>query len=69
MPNSPERRKGSYFREKQTVQDKRVQFRNTVEFVESSAVELRGRAEQPREGEGGRFTRRALQRQIEESTS
>ena len=61
MPNSPERRKGSYFREKQTVQDKRVQSRNTVEFVESSAVELRGRVEQHREGEGGSFTRRVLQ--------
>ena len=35
--------------------------------LESSAVELRGRVEQHREGEGGSFTGRVLQRQIEEN--
>jgi hypothetical protein len=37
--------------------------------VESSAVELRGRVEQDREGGGSSFTCRVLQRQIEERTS
>lgn len=32
-------------------------------------IGLRGRAEQHREGEGGSFTRRILQRQIEKRTS
>jgi hypothetical protein len=38
----------------QTVQ-KRAQHRTTVKFMENSAVELRGRVEQQREG-GGSFT-------------
>ena len=49
-------------KERQTGQDrrKRVQHRNAVEFLESSAVELRGRVEQPREGEGGCFTEKSF---------
>jgi len=41
---------------------------NTVEFMESSIVDLRGRIEQLREGKGGSFTGRVLQRQTEERT-
>jgi len=37
-----------------------------VEFAENSTVELRGRVEQHREGDGDSFTRRVLQRQSEE---
>ena len=48
-----ERGKGSYLRERQTAQEEESTVQDTVEFVESSAVELRGQVEQHREGEGG----------------
>ena len=35
-------------------------YRNTIEFVENSAVELKERVEQQREGGGVKFTGRVL---------
>ena len=69
MPNSQEKRgKGSYLgRDRHTGEESTAQ--DTVESMESSAVELRGRVEQPREGEGGSFTGKVLQRQTEERAS
>ena len=62
-------RKGKLFKGQADNTGEESAVRNTGEFMESRAGELRKRVGQHREGEGGRFTRRALQRQIEESTS
>jgi hypothetical protein len=68
MPNSYEKRKGSYLRERLPVQEKGVQSRNTVESMESSAVELGRRVEQRGEREKeavspGEFYRDRLKRE------
>lgn len=67
QPSGEESRERSYLRGKQTVQEEST-AQDTVEFLESSGLELRRSVEQHREGEGSSFTRRILQRQIEERT-
>ena len=62
MPNSHEKKE-----ERKATLWNRVQSRNTVEFLESSAVELRGRVEQHQEGEGV-VLQEEFYRDIEERT-
>lgn len=68
LPNSPEQREER--EEKNTVQEEDgTQYSNTLEFVKSKTVELRGRVEQFREEEGENFTGQVLQKQTEERTN
>ena len=58
--------KGSLLNERLKKREERESpVQDTVESMESSTVEWRGRVEQPREEEGGSSTGRVLQRQIE----
>jgi hypothetical protein len=61
--------KGKRLKGEQAVQEEESAAHDTVKLTGSSAVELRGRMEQLGEGGGGSFTRRILQRQIEERRS
>jgi hypothetical protein len=71
MSNSQEKREEREATEGRDRQyrRKRAQYRNTGELVGSSTGELRGRAEQHREGGGDSFTGGVLQGQVEKTTS